>query len=42
VGFFFDGTQSDLDRDVAIFVELAGAYQARKKTTRVSPAVFAA
>jgi predicted nucleotide-binding protein (sugar kinase/HSP70/actin superfamily) len=39
--FFFDGTQTDLDRDVAIFVELARAYQARKKTTRIYPANFA-
>jgi predicted nucleotide-binding protein (sugar kinase/HSP70/actin superfamily) len=38
--FFFDGTQSDLDRDVAIFVELARAYQARKKTTRTYPSSF--
>jgi predicted nucleotide-binding protein (sugar kinase/HSP70/actin superfamily) len=40
--FFFDGTSTDLDRDVAIFVELARAYQARKKTTRVYPSNFAA
>jgi predicted nucleotide-binding protein (sugar kinase/HSP70/actin superfamily) len=40
--FFFDGTQTDLDRDVAIFVELARAYQARKKTRRISPSNFAA
>jgi predicted nucleotide-binding protein (sugar kinase/HSP70/actin superfamily) len=40
--FFFDGTQTDLDRDVAIFVELARAYQVRKKTTRVYPSNFAA
>jgi predicted nucleotide-binding protein (sugar kinase/HSP70/actin superfamily) len=40
--FFFDGMQTDLDRDVAIFVELARAYQARKKTTRVYPFNFAA
>jgi predicted nucleotide-binding protein (sugar kinase/HSP70/actin superfamily) len=40
--FFFDGTQTDLDRDVSIFVELAHAYQARKKTRRVYPDVFAA
>lgn len=39
--FFFDGTQTDLDRDVAIFVELARAYQKRKKTTRVYPSIFA-
>jgi predicted nucleotide-binding protein (sugar kinase/HSP70/actin superfamily) len=32
--FFFDGTQTDLDRDVGIFMELACTYQARKKTPR--------
>jgi predicted nucleotide-binding protein (sugar kinase/HSP70/actin superfamily) len=32
--FFFDGTQSDLDRDVGIFMELARTYQARKKRPR--------
>jgi len=32
--FFFDGTQSDLDRDVGIFMELARSYQARKKRPR--------
>jgi predicted nucleotide-binding protein (sugar kinase/HSP70/actin superfamily) len=40
--FFFDGTQSDLDRDVGIFIELARAYQARKKTSRVYPFNFPA
>jgi hypothetical protein len=40
--FFFDGTQTDLDRDVAIFVELARAYQVRKKTKRIHPSNFAA
>jgi hypothetical protein len=32
--FFFDGTQTDLDRDVGIFMELARTYQARKKQPR--------
>jgi predicted nucleotide-binding protein (sugar kinase/HSP70/actin superfamily) len=32
--FFFDGTQTDLDRDVGIFMELACTYQARKKQPR--------
>ena len=32
--FFFDGTQTDLDRDVGIFMELARTYQARKKRPR--------
>jgi predicted nucleotide-binding protein (sugar kinase/HSP70/actin superfamily) len=32
--FYFDGTQSDLDRDVGIFLELAKTYKRRKKMTR--------
>jgi len=32
--FYFDGTQSDLDRDVGIYLELARSYQ-EKKTVRV-------
>jgi len=32
--FYFDGTQSDLDRDVGIFLELARTYRRRKKVTR--------
>jgi predicted nucleotide-binding protein (sugar kinase/HSP70/actin superfamily) len=32
--FYFDGTQSDLDRDVGIFLELAKTYKRRKKITR--------
>jgi predicted nucleotide-binding protein (sugar kinase/HSP70/actin superfamily) len=32
--FFFDGTQSDLDREVGIFMELARSYRARKKRPR--------
>ncbi|MBN2290733.1 MAG: hypothetical protein JXQ83_15470 [Candidatus Glassbacteria bacterium] len=39
--FFFDGTQTDLDRDVSIFIELARTYQARKKKARVYPFNFA-
>jgi len=31
--FYFDGTQSDLDRDVGIFLELAKTYKRRKKIT---------
>ena len=38
--FYFDGTQSDLDRDVGIFMELATTYQRRKKTVRRFPAYF--
>ncbi len=32
--FYFDGTQSDLDRDVGIFLELARTYKRRKKLPR--------
>ena len=32
--FYFDGTQSDLDRDVGIFLELAATYKRRKKVVR--------
>ena len=38
--FYFDGTQSDLGRDVGIFMELATTYQRRKKTARRFPAAF--
>jgi hypothetical protein len=38
--FYFDGTQSDLERDVGIFLELARTYQRRKKTVRGYPAYF--
>ncbi|MHB8870112.1 MAG: hypothetical protein ACYC8U_15100 [Thermoleophilia bacterium] len=32
--FYFDGTQSDLDRDVGIFLELARTYKRRKRVVR--------
>jgi predicted nucleotide-binding protein (sugar kinase/HSP70/actin superfamily) len=32
--FYFDGTQSDLERDVGIFLELARTYKRRKKIQR--------
>jgi predicted nucleotide-binding protein (sugar kinase/HSP70/actin superfamily) len=32
--FYFDGTQSDLDRDLGVYMELARAYQRRKKYQR--------
>lgn len=32
--FYFDGTHSDLDRDVGIFLELAKTYKQRKKIPR--------
>lgn len=38
--FYFDGTQSDLERDVGIFLELAQAYKRRKKKERMVPSCF--
>ena len=38
--FYFDGTQSDLERDVGIFLELAQTYQRRKSKKRVYPPCF--
>ncbi len=38
--FYFDGTQSDLDRDIGIYLELARAYQRRKKFPRDYPTYF--
>ncbi len=32
--FYFDGTQSDLDRDLGVYIELARSYQRRKKLPR--------
>jgi predicted nucleotide-binding protein (sugar kinase/HSP70/actin superfamily) len=32
--FYFDGTQSDLDRDLGVYLELAHNYQRRKKWKR--------
>ena len=32
--FYFDGTQSDLDRDLGVYIELARGYQRRKKFPR--------
>jgi predicted nucleotide-binding protein (sugar kinase/HSP70/actin superfamily) len=40
--FYFDGTQGDLERDVGIFLELAGTYRRRKKKVRRYPACFPA
>ncbi|MGB7845143.1 MAG: hypothetical protein WBL63_05975 [Candidatus Acidiferrum sp.] len=37
--FYFDGTQSDLDRDIGIFIELAKSYQCRKPWPRQMPAI---
>ena len=35
--FYFDGTQSDLDRDLGVYLELARNYQRRKKWQRSYP-----
>ncbi len=38
--FYFDGTQTDLERDVGIFLELTKTYRRRKSNKRVlSPAL---
>ncbi len=38
--FYFDGTQTDLDRDVGIFLELAKNYMRKKKYRRIYPKYF--
>jgi predicted nucleotide-binding protein (sugar kinase/HSP70/actin superfamily) len=38
--FYFDGTQSDLDRDLGIYMELARSYREKKKCERRFPAYF--
>ncbi len=38
--FYFDGTQSDLDRDLGIYMELARSYKERKSYKREYPACF--
>ena len=38
--FYFDGTQSDLERDVGIFIELARNYKRKKTKKRVYPFYF--
>ena len=35
--FYFDGTQSDLDRDLGVYMELARSYQKNKKYQRAIP-----
>lgn len=40
--FYFDGTQSELDRDLGIYVELARSYRDRKRYPRLYPACFPA
>ncbi len=39
--FYFDGTQSDLDRDLGIYMELARSYREKKPWPRHYPAHFA-
>ena len=39
--FYFDGTQSDLDRDLGIYMELARSYREKKPYPRQYPAYFA-
>ena len=39
--FYFDGTQSDLDRDLGIYMELAHSYREKKGYARRYPACFA-
>jgi predicted nucleotide-binding protein (sugar kinase/HSP70/actin superfamily) len=39
--FYFDGTQSDLDRDLGIYLELAHSYREKKPYARRYPAYFA-
>ena len=39
--FYFDGTQSDLDRDLGIYMELARSYREKKPYERRYPAYFA-
>jgi predicted nucleotide-binding protein (sugar kinase/HSP70/actin superfamily) len=38
--FYFDGTQSDLDRDLGIYMELARSYKDKKPYKREYPACF--
>ena len=38
--FYFDGTQTDLDRDVGIFIELARNYKRKKTKKRTYPFYF--
>lgn len=38
--FYFDGTQSDLDRDVGIYLELARSYREKKRYPRRYPSRF--
>jgi len=39
--FYFDGTETDLDRDLGIYLELARSYKEKKPYKRTYPACFA-
>ncbi|MBT4485083.1 MAG: hypothetical protein HOC71_15570, partial [Candidatus Latescibacteria bacterium] len=38
--FYFDGINSDLDRDIGIFMELVKGYKSRKKIERIYPEYY--
>jgi hypothetical protein len=38
--FYFDGQQTDLDRDIGIYLELARSYRKRKPYPRSYPSRF--
>jgi predicted nucleotide-binding protein (sugar kinase/HSP70/actin superfamily) len=38
--FYFDGTQTDIETDVGIFLELARTYRSRKRVARIFPQYF--
>ena len=38
--FYFDGVNTDLDRDIGIFMELVRGYMSRKHVKRTYPAYF--
>jgi hypothetical protein len=38
--FYFDGTESDLDRDIGIYLELARSHRERKRYLRRYPERF--
>jgi predicted nucleotide-binding protein (sugar kinase/HSP70/actin superfamily) len=38
--FYFDGQQSDLDRDIEIYLELARSYREKKSYEHFSPSRF--
>jgi len=38
--FYFDGTATDIDNDIAVFMELVRNYRQRKKIARIYPSFF--